>query len=127
MVGLAVQRIAVIGVVARHHLRGEAAISVEVLEVRRCAQQKGLAEAGLEMAVTALDRPVLVGQVTIVAAGLHPVVPAQGVVALAQIVARRLVQIGESCGQAVGTMLPQGAAQCRPETKARSASRWPGP
>ena len=74
---LGVDEHAVAGVVAADEFGDEAAVSVRAVKLTRAAQQQGLVEGALEVAVGALDAAVLVGDAAIVARGAHPVVLAQ--------------------------------------------------
>ena len=89
----------------------EPAVGVEVGEVAGATQQQGILDGLLEMPVRALDRTVLVGDAGIVAAGLHAVVGAQGVIAAGQVVAGAAVEIAEGGREAVAAMLARRAAQ----------------
>ena len=55
--------------VAAYEFGDEAAVSVRVVKLTRAAQQQGLVEGALEVAVGALDAAVLVGDAAIVARG----------------------------------------------------------
>src|SRR4051812_43335637 len=61
-------------------LVNEAAPVGETGEVARAAQDQGLIEGGLEVAVVGLDRAVLVRLAGVVAAGRHAVVGAEGLI-----------------------------------------------
>ena len=102
---------AVTGVVAADDLGDEATIGIEVIEVVRAAQQQGLFDGALEVAVGAFDAAVLMGGAAVVARGLHAVVVAQLLVAAGEIIAGRLIQIVVGGRQAVGAVLAGDAAE----------------
>ena len=81
------------GVLAADDLVDEAAIASEIVEVAGAAQQQGVGELALEMAMRTLDRTVLVRFATVVAGGKHPVMAAQIVVAAGEIALRVSVEI----------------------------------
>ena len=95
----------------RRHLRHEAPPGFDILEVPAAAQQQGLLQPRLQMAVAAFDGAVLVGHPAIVAGGLHAIVVAQGLLTRAQILAPVAVQVGKGGREAVGAMLARRTAE----------------
>ena len=83
----------------------------EIVKVSRGAQQQGVRERSLEMAVGALDRAVLVADARIVAGRRHAVMGAERFVALGQILLGVGAQITEGRREAVAAMLLGNAAQ----------------
>lgn len=92
----------------------EAAPVGEAGEVARAAQDQGLVEGGLEVAVVGLDRAVLVRLAGVVAAGRHAVVDTEGLIAAGDVLGRHAVEVTVRGREAVGAMLARNAAQ-RPE------------
>ena len=111
---LAVDTPPVAHVVASDDLVDEAAVGPEIVEGARAAQQKRVGDGALEVTVRPFNGAVLVGDAGGVAGGRHPVVGAQGVVAVGEIAAGLVVEVAEGCGQAVGAMLGRSAAK-RPQ------------
>ena len=111
---LGVDALAVVGVAPTTELIEEPAVDGEVVKVARAAQQQGVLERPLEMAMWPFDRAVLMRDATVVAARRHGVMRAQGFVADRPIGGGVALEVTESCGQAVAAMLPGGAAE-RPE------------
>jgi hypothetical protein len=94
-------------VAAADDLVDEAAVGGEIIEVGSAAQQQRIGDRPLEMAMRALDRPVLVGDAAIVAGRPHAVMGAEVLVPPGQIVPRIAIEIAEGGRQAVGPMLPR--------------------
>ena len=84
---------AVASVVATDDLGDEGAIGSEVVEVSRAAQQQGLFDGALEVAVGAFDAAVFMGLAAVVARGAHAVVIAQFLVAAGEIVSGGLIEV----------------------------------
>ena len=91
----------------------KAAIGIERVEVARAAQQQGILDRLLEVAVRAFDRPVLVRHAAVVAGRLHAVMRAQRLIAAGLILPRVVGEIAEGGRQAVAAML-QGSPAERP-------------
>src|SRR6185312_11443317 len=72
-----VDPLGVAGIAAADDLVAEAAIGGEIIEVGSAAQQQGIGDRPLEMAMRALDRPVLVGDAAVVAGRPHAVMGAE--------------------------------------------------
>ena len=102
------------GVAAADDLVDEAAVGGEIIEVGSAAQQQRIRNRPLEMAMRALDRPVLMGDAAVVAGRPHAVMGAKVLVPPGQIVPRVAVEIAEGGRQAVGPMLPRCATE-RPQ------------
>ena len=94
----------VAGVVAPDQFGDQPAVGVQVIELTRAAQQQGLIEGALEVAVGTLDAAVLMGGAAVVAGRAHAVVLAQFLVALREIVAGGGVKVAERGRQAVGAV-----------------------
>ena len=71
---LGLNALAITRVDATDDLVDEAAIGLEIVEVVTAAQKQRITHRALEVAVRALDGAVLVGDATVVARRLHPVV-----------------------------------------------------
>ena len=95
----------VASVVATDDLGDEGPIGSEVVEVTGAAQQQGLFDGALEVAVGAFDAAVLVGLAAVVARGAHAIVVAQLLVAAGEIVSGGLIEVVVGGRQAVGTVL----------------------
>jgi hypothetical protein len=89
----------------------EATPVVDAVEVAGAAQDQGLVEGGLEVAVVGLDRAVLVRLAGIVAAGRHFVVGAERLVAPGDVLGGGAVEIAVGGREAAGAMLERDAAQ----------------
>lgn len=98
-------------VAAADHLVGEAPIVRQIVEVRGPAQQQPIEDRRLQVAVGALDRPVLMCDAAVVAARRHAVVLAQGVIAARQILPGVGVQVAEGRRQNVAAMVRRRPAQ----------------
>ena len=92
----------------------ESPVGVEIGEVARPAQQQGVLERLLEMAVRAFDRAVLVRDAGVVARRGHAVMAHQRRVALGDVFPRVGRQIAERRRQAVAAVLLRRAAE-RPQ------------
>ena len=92
-------------VVATDDLGDEGALGCEVVEVTGAAQQQGLFDGALEVAVGAFDAAVLMGLAAIVARGAHAIVVAELLVATGEIVSGGLLEVVVGGRQAVGTVL----------------------
>ena len=92
---LLIDALGVAGVAAPDDLVDEAPPCRKIVEVARGAQQQGVDELALEMAVGAFDRTVLVTDAQIVAGRRHAVMGAERLVALRQILLRFGVEIAE--------------------------------
>ena len=88
----------------------EAAVCVQVLEVAGAAQVQGVIDGGFEMAVGAFDGAVFMGDAPVVAGGIHAVVFAKAMVFGGGIVAGGPREVLEGGREAVGPVLPGGAA-----------------
>lgn len=110
-----VDPLGVAGIAAADDLVDEAAIGGEIIEVGSASQQQRIGDRPLEMAMRALDRPVLVGDAAIVAGRPHAIMGAEVLVPPGQIVLSIPIQIAEGGRQAVGSMLPRRAAE-RPQS-----------
>ena len=95
---------------AADDLVDEAAVVGQVVEVAGAAQQQGLGEGCLKVAVGCLDRAVLMGDAAVVAGRLHGVVGAQRLVAPGLVVGDRGFEVAERGRQAVAAMLAGCAA-----------------
>ena len=111
---LLVDALGVAEVAAADDVVDEAPPCGEIVEVSRGAQQQGVGERSLEMAVGALDRAVLVADAWIVASRRHAVMGAERFVALRQILLGVGTQITEGRREAVAAMLLGNAAE-RPQ------------
>ena len=98
-------------IVARDNLGHEVSPAVQLIEVMTATQQQGLLQAGLEMSVPALDRPVFVCNAAIVPGRFHALVGTQRVIACAQVLSGIPIEIGEGGRQAVRPMFARGAAE----------------
>ena len=83
----------VMGVAPSNDLIDETAIGVEIVEVRRTAQQQRVLQRPLQMTMGALDGAVLMRHAGIVARWRYPVMPHEVLVALGQVLLGCLVQI----------------------------------
>ena len=101
-------------VAAADHLVDEGAVVGEGVEVARAAQQQGVPEGALEMAVRSLDGAVLVRLAAVVARRHHAVVRAQRGVARGGVLAPVRVEVAVGGGQTVGAVLARRAAE-RPQ------------
>ena len=108
---LELNRLAPAGVAAPEQLGEEAAVGVEIGEVARAAQEERLVERPLEMAVVALDRPVLVRDAPVVAARRHAVVGTQRLVAPGQVGRGGGIEVAEGRRQRVRPVLARRPAQ----------------
>lgn len=97
---------------ATDDLVDEAAIGIEIIEVVGGAQKLGIAHGVLDVSVRALDGAVLMGDVTVVARGLHAVVGAPRFVSYGQILARLGFEIAEPSRQAAAAVLARHSAEC---------------
>lgn len=97
--------VAMTGIMARHYLRDELSPGIDIFEVPAATQQQGLVETGFQMAMAALDGPVLMGDAAIVARGFRPEIAAERLVTAAKIVFGLSIEIGKRGRQAVGPML----------------------
>ena len=113
-----------IGVAAADDRVDEGAIGVEIGEVARAAQQQGVRERLLEMAVRAFDRAVLVGDADVVARRGHAVVAHQRRIALRDVFPRIGGQVAERCRQAIAAVLLWRAAE-RPQRVLQALSQEP--
>ena len=102
------------GILARDDLVDEASIFRKLAKVDRSAHQQGITHCRLQMPVRAFYRAILVRNAAVVAARLHPVMAAQRVISVRQIIARRCIQIAERRRQAVAAMFTRRPAQ-RPQ------------
>ena len=100
----------------------KAAVGVEIGEVARAAQQQGVRERLLEMAVRAFDRAVLVGDADVVARRGHAVMAHQRRIALRDVFPRIGGQVAERCRQAVAAVLLRRAAE-RPQRVLQALSQ----
>ena len=73
------------GIPAPDDLVHEGTVVRQISKLRRAPHQKGVADRGLEVAVSAFDGAVLMGDPSIVARGRHPIMGAQRIVAPRQI------------------------------------------
>ena len=105
----------VAGVLATEDLVDEVPVGRKVSEVGAPAQEQRIADRALEVSMRALDRAVLVCDTAVVAARLHPVVQAQGLIARGQILPGGAVQVMERCREAVAAMLARRTAE-RPQS-----------
>ncbi len=108
---LLIDALGVASVAATDDLVEEAPPRREIVEVARGAQQQGVGERPLEMAVRTLDRAVLMRHARIVAGRNHAVMDAERLVAGRQILLGVSVEITEGRRQAVAAMLFGRAAQ----------------
>ena len=92
----------------------EGAVAGEIVEVARAAQQQGVLQGALEMAVGTLDRAVLVRLAAVVARRRHGVVRAQRGVARRGVLALVRGEIAVGRGQAVRAVLAGRSAE-RPQ------------
>ena len=92
----------------------EAPPRLQIVEVARGAQQQGVGQRSLEMAVGALDGAVLVADAGVIAGRRHAVVGAERFVALRQILPGVGVEIAEGRRKTVAAVLLGNAAQ-RPQ------------
>ena len=95
----------VAGVVAADDLGDESTIGSEVVEVAAAAQQQGLFDGALEVAVGAFNAAVFMGDTAVVARGSHTVVSAQLLVASGEVVLGGLIEVVVGGRKAVGTVL----------------------
>src|SRR4029450_551475 len=103
--------LSVVGILSADDLVDEAAIGIKVVEVSAPAQQQRVLQRFLEMAVWALDRPVLVRDAGIVAGRRHSVVAHERLVALRQVLLSIPVEVTERGRQAVAAVLERYAAE----------------
>ena len=108
---LALDPLGVAGIGAADDLVDEGSVGGQIGEVGRSAQQQGIGERALEMAVRAFDRAVLVRHAGIVAGRGHAVVGAQRLVAQGEVRLRRRVEVAEGRRQAVGPVLARRSAE----------------
>lgn len=79
------------------NLVDEAAIGIERVEIARPAQQEPILDCLLEMAVRALDRPVLVRHAPVVAGRFHTIMRAQRFVATREVLLCIAIEVAEGC------------------------------
>ena len=92
-------------VAAADELVDEGAVGTEGVEVARAAQQQGVLEGALEMAVRSLDGAVLVRLAAVVARRRHAVVRAQRGVAPGGVLPLIRVEVAVGGGQTVAAVL----------------------
>ncbi len=76
-----IDSLGVTGIAAADDLVDEATPGRQVVEIARAAQQQGVLDRPLEMAMGAFDRPVLMRDAGIVAGGCHPIMSTEILVA----------------------------------------------
>jgi hypothetical protein len=99
------------GVLLADDLINEPAIGGQIVKVRGPAQEQGVPEGSLKMAMGALDTAVLVGDPAVVAGRDHAVMGAQILVATGDITGGLGLEIAESRRQAVAAVLDRRAAE----------------
>ena len=103
--------LSVVGILSTDDLVDEAAVGIKVVEVSAPAQQQRVLQRFLEMAMRALDRPVLMRDAGIVAGRRHSVVAHQRLVALRQVLLGIAIEVAERRRQAVAAVLERYAAE----------------